>query len=271
MLEVGENQVILALKRLGVQAGDGLLVHSAVQFLGRPTGGIGMYLDALRAVIGPQGTLAVPAFNFDFASGKPFNLKETPAKGMGTFSEYVRQQSHAQRTSHPLQSLALIGASAAELAKRDTPSAFDTGSAFEGLLKLDFKLLLLGADIQAVSMIHYSEQRLAVPYRYWKDFTGRVYNGQDWETRTYRMYARDLEVNARLDLRSVQALMESRGQWAAEQLNYGWVSLFRLVNFVSAADHLLTGDPWALVGNRDEAFQRFITLRTQPTRTVAEK
>ena len=32
-----------ALQDLGIQPGDGLLVHSAVQFLGQPEGGVGMY------------------------------------------------------------------------------------------------------------------------------------------------------------------------------------------------------------------------------------
>ena len=86
----------------------------------------------------------------------------------------MRQQPEARRTPHPMQSLAVVGRYAADLAGRDTPSAFDPGSAFERMLELDFKLLLLGADIQAVSMLHYSEQRADVPYRYWKDFTGQV-------------------------------------------------------------------------------------------------
>jgi aminoglycoside N3'-acetyltransferase len=45
------------------------------------------------------------------------------------------------------------------------------------MLELDFKILLLGADVQAISLLHWVEQRLQVPYRYWKVFRGPVRTG----------------------------------------------------------------------------------------------
>ena len=172
---------------------------------------------------------------------------------MGVFSEYVRQRPEARRTLHPMQSLAVVGHWASDLAGRDTPSAFDPGSAFERMLELDFRLLLLGADIQAVSMLHYSEQRARVPYRYWKEFQGQVRTPAGWQNRAYLMFARDLEAGARIELYPVQALLEQRGQWLSTPLNYGQLSLCRLADFVSAVDEFLTEDPWSLVVNREEA------------------
>jgi aminoglycoside N3'-acetyltransferase len=261
MREVSKEQLVTALKALGLEPGDGLLVHSAVQFLGRPVGGVGMYLEAIGSVIESgqwavgsgqfsTGTLVVPTFNFGFTRGEPYDPLSTPSQGMGAFSEYVRQLSEARRTTHPMQSLAVIGRFADDLAGRDTPSAFDPGSAFERLLELDFKLLLLGADVQAVSMVHYSEQRLNVPYRYWKDFTGQVKTIGGWQTRTYRMFVRDLEINPQLDLSPIQRLLQQRGQWRSVEVNYGQVAACRLRNFVAAADELLSRDAWCLVAQR---------------------
>ena len=249
MLEVTQAQLAAALQVLQVQQGDNLLVHSAVQFLGRPAGGIGMYLQALRAVIGPGGTLAVPAFNFAFARGERYDPQNTPSDAMGVFSEYVRQQPNARRTPHPLSSLALLGPLAADLASLDTPGAYDLGSAFERLLEMDFKLLLLGASIQAVSMVHYSEQRLNVPYRYGKDFYGLVRPRRGWEPRSYRMFARDLEIDPQLDLHPIEKRLRDHGAWRETPLNYGVLSACRLVDFVAAADALLAEDPWILVAN----------------------
>ncbi len=252
MQEINQETFQSCLQELCIQAGDGLLVHSAVQFLGKPVGGIGMYLDALLAAIGPQGTLAVPTFNFAFAKGEAYDPKTTPSAGMGAFSEYVRQQPQALRTSHPMQSLAILGNHTQELALRDTPSAFDPGSAFERMLELDFKLLLLGADESAISMLHYSEQRFQVPYRYWKDFTGKVRYGSQWKEATYRMYVRDLAINPQLTLAPVRAEMERKGIWKSVSLNYGSISVFQLRDFVSTVDHFLSVDPWSLVTNPPE-------------------
>jgi aminoglycoside 3-N-acetyltransferase len=216
-----------------------------------------MYLDALLEVLGPQGTLAVPAFNFGFARGEAYDPKSTPSAGMGTFSEIVRMHPQALRTPHPLQSLAIIGQHAADLAHRDTPSAFDPGSAFERMLQLDFKLLLLGADERAVSMLHYSEQRFQVPYRYWKEFTGKVRRADQWEEATYRMYVRDLELNPQLTLAPVRQEMEKQGTWKSTLVNYGQISVCRLKDFVSTVDQFLSADLWALVTNLPEVKQKF--------------
>ncbi len=214
MQEVTQQQVITSLKALGITSGDGLLVHSAVQFLGRPVGGLKMYLEAIQEVIGADGTLVVPTFNFGFARGESFDPQSTPSQGMGAFSEFVRQLPEARRTTHPLQSIAVVGRYMDDLASRDTASAFDAGSAFERMLELDFKLLLLGADSRAVSMFHYCERRANVPYRYWKDFTGPVRTPSGWQTLTYRMFVRDLELNPQLTLDPVVAEMQSLGTMA---------------------------------------------------------
>lgn len=262
MQAVTLNQLIDILDRLGVSRGDGLLVHSALQYLGQPQGGAGIYLTALCEKLSINlettdsfqsfdfGTLAVPTFNFGFARGEPFDPQNTPSQGMGVFSEMVRQHPAARRTCHPMQSLAVIGKYADDITGRDTASAFDPGSAFERMLELDFKILLLGADVNAISALHYSEQRAEVPYRYWKDFSGQVKTPEGWQLRTYRMFVRDMSIDPHLDLHGVKAMMETRGQWHSLPLNYGYVSLCAMRDFVATVDEFLHEDPWSLVINQ---------------------
>jgi aminoglycoside N3'-acetyltransferase len=265
MRQVTQEQIIAVLQALGVHPGDGLMVHSALHYLGQPLGGIGIYYRAICAVLDgteekspppttppvlSSGTVAVPTFNFAFARGEPFDPQDTPSVDMGAFSEYVRLLPQARRTSHPMQSLAVVGHHAADLARRDTASAFDPGSAFERMLELDFKLLLLGADIQAVAMLHYCEQRAGVPYRYWKDFTGKLKTPQGWQSRTYRMFVRELQIDPKIELYPVQDAMQRRGQWFSQPLNYGYIALCRLIDFVAVVDEFLARDPWSLVTNR---------------------
>jgi len=241
-----------ALRSVGVQPGDGLLVHSALQLLGSPAGGLQMVCDAILELIGPEGTLVVPTFPFAFSRGADYDPQTTPSQSMGAFSEFVRQLPKAQRTLHPMQSLAIVGKHAVDLAQRDTPSAFDDGSAFDHMLQLGFRLLLLGADIQAASIAHYSEQRAQVPYRYWKDFTGRIKVGDSWDSKTYRMFARDLDLDPQLRLTPIQRALEAGGHWHATHLNFGDVACCTLSAFVLATDAILAADPWALVANRPQ-------------------
>jgi aminoglycoside N3'-acetyltransferase len=153
---------------------------------------------------------------------------------------------------HPLQSVAVWGEHAVEFSGLDTCSAFDDGSAFDWMLQLDFKLLLLGADIQAASIVHYSEQRAEVPYRYWKNFTGKVKHNGQWFTKTYSMFVRDMDVKPELRLAPIQTTLEAKGEWRSAPLNYGRLSACSLRAFVAATDELLAADPWALVANKPE-------------------
>jgi aminoglycoside 3-N-acetyltransferase len=263
MLTINSQQLIQALNQLGLRAGQGVLVHSALQYLGTPQGGLQLYLESLFDILGiidshhqknpppddSQGTIVVPAFNFGFASGEPYDPNNSPSQGMGVFSELVRRQPAARRTPHPMQSFCILGHHADELASIDTPSAFDPGSAFERMLELDFDLLLLGANVQAISALHYSEQRFAVPYRYWKEFSGQVKTKTGWKTRTYKMFVRDLSLDPQLTLYPVQALLEERQQWQSIPLNYGQIARCRMVDFIAAVDQFLCHNPWSLVTN----------------------
>ncbi len=247
MKTVNCDQISRALHELGLGKGDGVLVHSAIQYLGQPEKGVAVYWEALREATRPEGTIAVPAFSFEFAGGKPYDPLSTPSVGMGSFTEYVRCLPGAVRTLHPMQSMAVIGKYARDIASRDTLSAFDAGSAFERLLDLDFWVVLLGADIYSVSLVHYSEQRATVPYRYWKEFSGQVLTRNGWQARTCRMFVRDLELNPRLDLSPVEQRLREKDEWRETPLNYGRIAIFRARAFIKATDELLEKDLWSLV------------------------
>jgi len=240
------------LTRLGVEAGDHLLVHSNLTVLGWPVDGIGMYLDVLRELVGDDGTIAVPTFSFSFCREGRFDLFATPSEAMGSFSEYVRTQPGARRTRHPMQSLALLGHHAARLAGISTSSAFGCGSVMARLPKLGFKLLLLGASARSVSMVHYSEESARVPYRFWKSFVGRVDMGQGERTTSYEMYVRDLDAAPDVNEERVRQRLTARGQWRDEPLNYGRVATCRIADYTRCADEMLRADPYALIENREQ-------------------
>jgi len=255
MKTVSFKDVRSCLQQLPVEPGDGLLVHSALQFLGKPGPGPQIYLDALLETIGEQGTLAVPTFNFAFCTGEVFNRAATPSSGMGVFSELVRMHPAACRTPHPMQSLAVIGRHRTDLCRRDTPGAFDDGSAFERMLELDFKLLLLGAPVQSASIVHYVEQRHPVPYRYWKTFPGTVVDGETSRQAEYRMFVRDEAVQPELVLAPIEDELKRDGLWYEQPLNYGRIAVCSLLDFTADTARLLRRDPWALILNPPQGEQ----------------
>ena len=144
--------------------------------------------------------MAVPAFNFAFARGEPFDPQSHPiARVWAPSPSTCASCPEARRTPHPLQSLAVVGRYAADLAGRDTLSAFDPGSAFERMLELDFKLLLLGAEHPGclhVPLLR-TARRSALPLleRFHRAGTHTVTAGRP---RTYRMFVRDLQLDPQI-------------------------------------------------------------------------
>jgi len=83
----------------------------------------GDILDSLLDVLGQQGTLLLPLFNFDFTQGVPFDIRTTPSQ-MGSLTEVARKHKDAIRTGHPIYSFAVIGNYQKLFSKVDNESAY---------------------------------------------------------------------------------------------------------------------------------------------------
>jgi aminoglycoside 3-N-acetyltransferase len=167
-----------SLSSLGVKKGACVFLHSAMKSTGKINPGshndqFSAILETLLGVLGPLGSLIVPTFNFSFCQGEIFDYENTPGVGMGAFSEFVRCDSRAIRSSHPFHSIAAIGHIAEAVGGATGFSEFSAGSAFDVLLKSDVKILFYGVDF-VETFTHIAEERAAVPYRYWKIFNGKI-------------------------------------------------------------------------------------------------
>lgn len=60
---VTKKDIIEGLKKLGIEAGMGLMVHSSLSSFGHVEGGAETVIQALMEVLTPEGTLLMPSFN----------------------------------------------------------------------------------------------------------------------------------------------------------------------------------------------------------------
>lgn len=155
-------------------------------------------IEALQQLVGEEGTLLFPTFNWDFCQGIGFDYYKTPVR-TGALSKAALKREDFVRTAHPLYSFAVWGARRQELLENESEDAFGQGTIFEKLYDWNAKVLVIGlSPLQGVTYIHHVEQMVGVPYRYSKDFTGDYTDAQGICTlRTYRMYVRDLDMDPR--------------------------------------------------------------------------
>ena len=172
------------LRALGVRAGDSVMMHSSLSALGHVEGGAEAVTDALLDTVGPGGTLLVPAFrdsvwgdpanfcNSDCRNGCPRRLCPSRQPGFqGIIPETIRRRPGSLRSCHPTHSWAALGPNAERLLEghKDAPTQCGPGNPFEELLALDGCILILGVEVNTITLWHHYEETLQVPYmgHYW--------------------------------------------------------------------------------------------------------
>ncbi len=175
------------LRALGLPAGAVVLVHASLRRIGPVAGGPATVLAALRAVLGPTGTVVVPTHTagnsitspaFRAATAgltareaaeaeaaiPPFDPDTSPSQGMGAFAEHVRREPGAVRSRHPHTSFAALGPAAVDLtAVHDLECHLGERSPLGALYAAGGLELLLGVGYRSCTGFHLAEYRLARP------------------------------------------------------------------------------------------------------------
>jgi aminoglycoside 3-N-acetyltransferase len=134
---------------------------------GHVEGGADTVVDALLEVLGPSGTLVVPAFTFYHeAEDDPIIDPGNDCSTMGAITEAARRRPEALRSTAYRHSIASIGPRAHVITDTDPSlSPFDLRSSFGVMAALDAQVLLCGVTYSSSTSHHFAEWVCDVPYR----------------------------------------------------------------------------------------------------------
>lgn len=241
------NDLVAGFRSLGVEAGDTLLVHSSYKSFGPVDGGPQTVIQALEQALGPDGTLIMPTFNFDFNKGQAWDVRSTPSK-MGVLTEVVRKDPRAKRVFHPFYSFAILGKHAEMLGSLRYKSAYERGSVFGKLRDLDGKIMVIGLSYNdSMTFFHHIEQMEGVDYRFLKQFTGEV---TDWDgntyTDTFEMLVRDIDKGVLTMVDPMGNLMEEQGVIKSAQIGDAAVKLMKANEVYAFTAREMRRDPHLL-------------------------
>lgn len=172
------------LRALGLTTGQTVLVHTSLNALGYVISGPVSLLLALDEVLGPNGTLMMPAHSADLsdpaawvappvplewipiirAEMPAFDPRLTPTRGMGVTAEIFRGQPGVLRSQHPKVSFAARGPQAEFLTREHALSpSMGEGSPLARLYDCDGWVLLLGTGHEHNTSLHLAEVRATWP------------------------------------------------------------------------------------------------------------
>ncbi len=216
------------LRRLGVEPGDTLFVHSSFKSLGPVDGDAGTAIRALEEALGPDGLLLMPSFNLveggNEGRSQAWDLETAPST-VGYITEYFRQMPGTVRSDHYSHSVAARGRNAAAIVAEHRST--------EGMQA--------PWDLKPWGKTYGSRSPMAKAYR---DPRGKVLMlGVDYRSSTYchlvetTYWNRRLQTNPQAEYKWLNR--EKLGEWwdAAGRLERGLVGkadsrLFRIAEFV---------------------------------------
>jgi aminoglycoside 3-N-acetyltransferase len=167
--------------------------------------------------------LLLPLFNFDFASGIPFDMRTTPSH-MGAITEAGRTWPGAVRTGHPIYSFVAIGNEAERFRGLENYSGYGADSPFGILHRTNGQIGVLDLpDNGSMTFYHYVEEACSAPYRYHKTFAA-PYTGVDGATRerTFGLFVRNLEEGVLTSVDPMGERLWMQGLYKGERPNEGF-------------------------------------------------
>jgi aminoglycoside 3-N-acetyltransferase len=157
------REVADQLAALGVEPGGVLLVHAAFSRIAPVEEGPEGLIGALRAALGPEGTLVMPSMCDD--DDLPFDPRRSPCRSLGVLADSFWRLPGVLRSDSP-HAFAAYGPQAARITQPhpvDVPHGLDSppGRVYE----LDGQVLLLGVGHDADTTLHVAEHLAGVRYR----------------------------------------------------------------------------------------------------------
>lgn len=214
------EDLVAALARLGVD-GRPVLVHISMSTLGWVIGGAPTIVEALLTATHGHAVLALTGWE----DGPPYHQAEWPSderaayqescpafdprtaraeREFGRVPEVLRTWPGASHSYHPVSSFAAVGTEAEWLVSgQRLDEGYGADSPLARLVEADGAVLVLGAPLEHLTLLHYAEYLVDSPRRRWNE------------------YEMPVLVDGQRDWRRIRELDSSLGAFPYEELELG--------------------------------------------------
>ena len=222
--------------------------------LGVPTNDVPKLLvDVICDFLGTHRTLLFPTYTYAFTKTRIFDrVKSAPETGV--LPEHVLTRREFERTRSPLNSYAVVGPRSDEAYSIEDETLWGDASAMGWFDAVNARICVLGEPWHvACTHFHRAEEKLRVPYRYFKRFPGALHENGAWvRDISPVMFVRPLNAPMVRDYTGVAPMMRSKGHIRRGRDDDFPMESALARNIVSACCNLLQADPLGFLSNKDE-------------------
>jgi aminoglycoside 3-N-acetyltransferase len=191
-----------------------IIIYSGLWYIGRainiPFRDLpNVTLETLFELAGSRRTIVMPTYTNGFKNGL-IDLDNEPSQ-TGVLTEIFRKSPGVKRTASAFFSFAAHGPEAAMLENLTPTDAWGDDSIFQWMEERDAHLLTIGEPWEACSLKHRSEWITQVPYRYLKEFKGKMIRKGKTVPLTERLFVRSLDPEVDIIWHNLIRLLESGG------------------------------------------------------------
>ncbi len=137
-----------------------------------------------------NSTIIVPTATLNILNTNVvFDKNKTKSSRMGFFSEFIRKKKNSIRSNHPLWSFSSRGYYSRNIINNVPKNCYGYDSIFHRLLNYNTYYISFGDIQNTLSPIHFVEQMIGVPYRFFKEFKIKIKNNKNINNETYLFYA----------------------------------------------------------------------------------
>lgn len=221
------TEIAGAIRELGLEAGDCVMVHSGLKGFGYVEGGPDALVDAVLDVIGPGGTAVFPTFTGKYTEDFDKPLEEFIYTG--TIPKTARARDDFVKSYHPLYSICAKGPMAEEMCELSDRYIFAAADRkfLHVMGERGGKALLMGVDQNNNSSVHLIEEFADMEYK--------VQDKDHWSLTTEDFLGMPPEKQAEL-----------RRLTSGTNLDYGTVATFNAMDDLLKREGLIT---FGKVGN----------------------
>ena len=211
---VTQGMIEAGLRDLGLWEGDILIAHSSLGSFGWVEGGEDAVIDALISVVGPTGTVCMPALSWGHYSPEnppPLFDPRTQTCNVGRISERFWRRPGVLRSLHSTHSVAAIGARAEELLKDHdlSPTPCGPDSPFGHIAKAGGHVLMIGCGTQPCTMFHGAEEEAEPDARCTPPIRCRIVTEEGERIRWFRLHHR--HIGAVTNRKAMEPVLEAAG------------------------------------------------------------